>query len=151
MRHKHAAKMGFIFCPFCYEGAQARVCRRGHLGDHLCAPRRKRSLVLHKPTANGSSGASLKSTTCLGTWLAPFPSIWEFLTLSTWTDGSPRIPGTILLFMDEGSLKVCLKDKNGPRTAFVTGPDPDTLFLAVEEGLAANSLSWRPDKSSGRH
>jgi hypothetical protein len=107
--------------------------------------------MLHKPDAKSSSGPSSIAMSCLGTWLAPFPSIWEFLTLSTWSDGSPRYTGTILLFLDEGSLKLCLKDKNGPRTAFLTGPDPDTLFLAAEEGLATNTLPWRADKpTNGR-
>jgi hypothetical protein len=107
--------------------------------------------MLHKPNANGSSGVASKSLECHGTWLQPFPSIWEFLTHSTWTDGSPRHTGTILVFLDEGTLKLCLKDKNGPRTCFLTGPDPDSLFLACEEGLANDTLAWRPDKpSNGR-
>src|SRR4029077_2594171 len=104
--------------------------------------------MLHKPGESNSSGISSLSMTAAGTWLAPFPSIWEFLTLSTWPDGSSRFTGTLLLFLDGGSLKCCLKDKNGPRTAFASGPDPDTLFLAVEEGLAGNTLDWRMDRPS---
>jgi len=100
---------------------------------------------------NGSSEGSWMGLALDGTWLANFPPVWEFVSVSTWPDGSQRKTGTILLFLDEGSLKVCLKDPNGPRTSFVTGPDPDTLFLAVEEGLATDSLHWRADKpANGR-
>jgi len=104
-------------------------------------------MVLHKPNGNGSIGGTFQISSVTGTWLAPFPTLWEFLTLSTWPDGSRRDLGTILLFVDGSSLKACLKDKNGPRTCFLTGPDPDTLLLALEEGLAKDTLDWRPDKS----
>jgi len=103
-------------------------------------------MALHKPSGNGSIGGTFQHSLLTGTWLQPFPTLWEFLTLSVWPDGSRRELGTILLFVDGASLKACLKDKNGPRTCFLTAPDPDTLLLSVEEGLAQNTLDWRPDK-----
>lgn len=106
-------------------------------------------MALHKPTGNGSSGPSLSGSTAAGTWLSTFPSLLEFLTCSAWPDGDPRQLGSLILFVEGPVWKVCLKDKNGPRTCFVTGPDPDSLLLAVEEGLDKDRLDWRPDKPNG--
>lgn len=108
-------------------------------------------MTLHKPGKNGSSGRLSKMSTAAGTWLQPFPSLWEFLTCSTWPDGEFRSTGSLLIFSDNGFLKACLTDKNGPRKAFVSGPDPDSLLLAVEEGLELDTLDWRPDfKGKGK-
>lgn len=103
-------------------------------------------MPLHKPNGNGSSSGSLSVQTVAGSWLSSFATLSEFLTTSTWPDGSSRLLGTLLIFVDGPVWKACLKDKNGPRTCFVTGPDPDTLLLAVEEGLDQDKLDWRPDK-----
>ncbi len=103
-------------------------------------------MALKKPQGNGSGGSWSSGTICPGTMLTAFPHVLEFLTLPTWEDGSRRERGTLLLFVDGLAWKGCLKDKNGPRVCFVTSSDLDGLFLAIEDGLKADSLDWRADR-----
>jgi hypothetical protein len=148
MKHTMMVKMGFINCLLCYEGAKGRKTHRGHFGFSEVPRERVKRLPLHKPSENGSSGSSASALTVAGSWLESFPTLSEFLMCSTWPDGSQRQTGTILLFLEGYLWKLCLKDKNGPRTAFISGPDPTTLFLAADEALSLNRLDWRPDKPS---
>jgi hypothetical protein len=103
-------------------------------------------LPLQKPGVNVSSSGSLSSTACVGTTFANFPTLWEFLTLSTWPDATQRRLGTMILFVEGDRWKCCLKDPNGPRVAFVTGKDIDSLLLAADEGLGSGDLDWRADR-----
>jgi hypothetical protein len=52
----------------------------------------------------------------------------------------------MILFVEGDKWKCCLKDPNVPRVAFVTGKDLDSLFLAVNDGLASDDLDWRADR-----
>jgi hypothetical protein len=72
-----------------------------------------------------------------------FPALLEFLTATSWAPGEPRRPGTLTLFTDDGQWKASLNDKDGDRTAFVTGDSPEGVLVALEKGLQEDSLSWR--------
>lgn len=149
LTHVQQASAGLIWCPLCYENRKGRGSHRGHLGYRVPALREESCMPLKKPLANNSSGRSSVSLTSAGTTLQAFPTLLEFLVLSTWEDGSPRTPGTLLLFVDGSQWKACLKDKTGPRVCFVTGNDLDTLLLSVEEGLRLDNLDWRADRPQG--
>jgi hypothetical protein len=150
LTHKQLASAGLIWCPQCYEGRKGRRYTSGHLGDNLRPQKGRASLPLQKPGGNASSFGSLSSTTCDGTTFASFPTLWEFLTLSTWPDATSRLPGTMILFVEGDKWKVCLKDPNGKRVCFVTGKDLDSVLLATDAGLDGNDLDWRPDRSNGQ-
>lgn len=147
--HKQGAKSGELWCPQCYEALTGRKFTNGHLGDNQCGRKGGASLPLQKPGGNVSSSGSLSGTECTGTTFQSFPVLWEFLTLSSWPDASARKTGTIILFTEGDRWKACLKDPNGPRVAFVTGKDLDSLLLSVDAGLDANDLDWRPDRPQG--
>ena len=149
LNHKQSASMGLLWCPLCYEGAKGRRSTRGHVGDHLLAPRRESCMPLKKPAAPSSGNGWSSGTISTGTLLTAFPTLLEFLTLPTWPDGSRRERGTLLVFVDGSAWKACLKDKNGPRVCFVTSSDLDGLFLAIEDGLDRDSLDWRADRPQG--
>lgn len=149
LTHKQSAKAGLIWCSRCYEGLRGRRFFDGHLGDNLKCRKGGVQLPLQKPGGRGSSSLSLSGTTCDGTILASCPVLWEFLTLTKWPDASPRKAGTIILFTEGDRWKMCVKDPNGSRVAFVTAGTLDELFLAVNEGLDQDSLDWRPDRPQG--
>lgn len=103
-------------------------------------------MPLSKPGSKPASSSGQLPLTPAGTTLAAFPTLWEFLTHTTWADASRRQTGTILLFVDSGTFKACLKDKNGSRVCFVSGNGVDDVLLAVEHGLDQDTLDWRPDR-----
>lgn len=146
LNHVQLASSGQIWCPLCYEAKKGRSFHRGHYGYRAPRAQGVSCMPLKKPSGNNSSGRLSPSLDSGGMTLRAFPTLLEFLVLSTWDDGSPRQPGTLLLFTDGSQWKACLKDKAGPRVSFVTGSDLDTLLLTVEEGLKEDSLDWRADR-----
>lgn len=146
LNHKSLAQAGLLWCPQCYEGRKGRRFVAGHLGHRPCPEKGGATLPLQKPGVGASSSASLSGTPCSGTIFENFPTLWEFLTLSRWPDATSRKVGSIILFVEGDRWKACLKDPNGPRVAFVTGEDIDSLLLSVDAGLDGNKLDWRPDR-----
>jgi hypothetical protein len=97
------------------------------------------------PASNGQ-GLSKQAFDC-GSWGKSYPTLCEFLTLSQWEDGSPRVPGTAVLCPESGAWKLCLRDRDGGNFCFVSGKTPTDLLEAVERGLTGKStLDWRADR-----
>lgn len=84
-----------------------------------------------------------------GTWAKGLPALCEFLSEGHWDDGSPRVPGSLTLFVDDGLWKVCLSDKDAARVAFVSGQTPTEAFATAEKGLIQGSLDWRAQRVPG--
>lgn len=84
-----------------------------------------------------------------------YPSVWEFLTAATWPeDGSARVTGTLMLFVDKGQFKATMKDRDGGHVVFVSGDGLLAVLEALESGLEADDLDWRIDqyhKPQGPH
>ena len=81
-----------------------------------------------------------------GEWLGLYPALSEFLVACKWSDGTPRLPGTVTLFSDGPVWKLCLSDRHQSRVAFVSGSSPQGAFQAADEGLQRSSLDWRPQR-----
>ena len=87
-------------------------------------------------------------------WIDPafrgrFATLWEFLTLTVWDDGTARLPGTLLIFSDSGAVKACISDKDSACVGFLTAATFDSLLESVEAALAADSVDWRLTKGGG--
>lgn len=147
--HRLLVLSGKLWCGLCYEGRRERQHHNGHGKSHGRSSGVKKCMALKKPSGNGSGGVSSTATPSPGKLLTDYPTLLEFLTLRMWEDGSPRQPGTLLIFVDSGTWKACLKDKNGPRVCFVSSSDLDMLFLTVEDGLSQDNLDWRADRPQG--
>lgn len=78
-----------------------------------------------------------------------YPALYEYLTVTAWADGSQRATASLTLFQDEGRLKVCLHDRDVGRVAFVAAWTVEDLLRALEEGLLADSIDWRPARGEG--
>lgn len=81
-----------------------------------------------------------------GQWSSRWPTVLEFLEAVAWEDGSRRVPGSLTLFCEDGSLKACLSDKDSNRVAFVSARGPEACLDAAEAGLAGGGLDWRLSK-----
>jgi hypothetical protein len=98
-----------------------------------------------RPTA-GSAGEGIGSCS-VGSMI---PGLMEMLTSVSWPDGSRRVASTLLLFSDEGFIKACLNDRDQGLTAWSSGVSLTACLLALEQGLANDSLAWRPPAGSGK-
>lgn len=81
------------------------------------------------------------------------PTLHQFLSDTQWDDGGARVPGTLLLFCEQGRYKACLNDRDGSRSVFVSGDSVEAILDALEAGLADDDLEWRAkpaQQSKGR-
>ena len=100
---------------------------------------------LQKPVSpNGPDGGPVEADA--GAWQSVYPALSEFLAATRWSDGTPRVPGTLTLFTDGPQWKLCLSDKDQSRLAFVSGSSPQAALLAAEAGLVGSTLDWRAQK-----
>jgi hypothetical protein len=96
------------------------------------------------PQENGQAteGAWVFNPKDLDRW----PALLEFITSRAWPDGTLRQSGTLLLFADEGRLKVCLSDRDQGVVCFVTGDGVMGLLDAAEQLLRDGDGDWRPQR-----
>jgi hypothetical protein len=81
---------------------------------------------------------------------ARWPALLEFLTAGVWPDGTSRIPGSLVLFVEEGRLKMCLSDRAQGTVAFLTGQEVLGLLDGCEAQLRDGTGDWRPTRSQGK-
>lgn len=84
-----------------------------------------------------------------GKFALDYPGIWDHLTQTAWEDGSPRVPSSILIFEQDGSLKLMLRDKSAGLCLWVAGRTFEALLLACEMGINDPATEWRQDRQNG--
>jgi hypothetical protein len=82
-------------------------------------------------------------TVFVGEALLARPAVSAVLYDRFFEDGTPRKTATLLLFVDEGMLKACLRDRETEETAWVAGEGLEGLLDALEVGLQEGRLDWR--------
>lgn len=76
-----------------------------------------------------------------------YPCLGWFMTALKYDDGVRRQLPSLSLFLNDGRLTACLNDKDNSRSAFVSGDSLASVLGALEAGLEADSLGWRPAKA----
>lgn len=97
-----------------------------------------------KPSANASSVPAVSDPQMQ----QRCPLLWEYLTSTVFADGSKREPSTLLVFLQDGSLKAMLRDKEGERCLWVAGRSLVGLLDALDGQLADPMADWRPDRKA---
>jgi hypothetical protein len=82
------------------------------------------------------------------TWADPefesnYPTLFAYLTQTTWPDGSMRQPATLTLYSDQYCLTVILNDRANVRSAFFNEASLFGALLKIEEQLADDSVEWK--------
>jgi len=97
----------------------------------------------------GGSGPGGEWPACDSTISTKLPALAEFLAADKWGDGADRVPGTILIFVDAGTLKACINDKDQDAVAFLTARTMQELLESIEAGLRSGKLDWRAQRAPG--
>lgn len=71
------------------------------------------------------------------------PAVVEYLTAAAWPDGEVRETSTLLMFAEEGGLKLCLSDRAQGRTLWRSGESIESCVKALEEALKGGQADWR--------
>jgi len=137
-------------CPLCVEGMKGKRVYKGHAGRGVYGSStyggNRMALARPSGSATGSgSGGPLAG----GDSATLFPTLWEYLSGDCWDDGSPRVTATMLVFVEDGMVKVCVNDRALQRKCWMTGRSPEAAFSALEAALAQGNVEWRPDKQPG--
>jgi hypothetical protein len=74
---------------------------------------------------------------------AMLPNLCEYLITTQYEDGTTRQTSTLLIFVDEGVLKLCLNDREVGRTCFVTAETFEAALKALDSGLKDDTVDWR--------
>jgi len=72
-----------------------------------------------------------------------YGNIHSYLTETAYDGGQTRVTSTLLIFVEEGCLKLCINDRDNNRSCFVSAPTLSALLAALEDGLAQETLEWR--------
>jgi hypothetical protein len=142
--HMKDVLCGQTWCPLCYATKRRREDHPGHGASRRSRAERRRACMsflrkVEEPVHMDGGGRSA----CGGSWDSLFPALLEFLAATKWSDGTSRTPGSMTLFADCGTWKLCLSDKHQQRIAFVSAKEPQAALEAAERGLMSDSLDWR--------
>lgn len=77
-----------------------------------------------------------------------FPTLWEFLTKTSWGKDDPRIPGTLFLMMQDGILKASVSDRDSCEVLWVSGQSLTELIEVVDAALNDPGADWRVDRKA---
>ena len=77
------------------------------------------------------------------TFRSRFPALAEYLEVDSWDDGKTRLTSTLLVFVEDGSVKGCLNDREADRALWVTAGSIQGVIEALEAALAAGTGDWR--------
>lgn len=134
------------WCGKCYENQKGRQNWSGHMGYRV--PRRKEEecMPLKKPVVNSSAGGGMPPASWLGSSLAGWPSLMEFLSSTSGEGGSRRRTGTLLISTGQGIWTGKLKDFDLDVYAFVTSETLTGLFDSLEKVCCTGEADWRKEQ-----
>jgi hypothetical protein len=98
------------------------------------------------PDAEGSKGGR---AWCDEHDLTVYPVLHAWMTDARWDDGKSRETTTVIVCVDQGTLKACVNDRDSGKSAWLSSDSLEGLFLAIECHLRDGSMPWR-DAKRGR-
>lgn len=146
MRHRKV----YMWCQGRYgpPSAATEVLLVKHAAHHnLCLMREAADLMLSKPSRpvdGGPNHAPLSDPQAQQRW----PTLWLHLTQTSYPDGDKREPSTLLLFLQDGSLKAMCRDKDGDRCLWAAARSLVGVLDAIDGALADPEADWRPDRKA---
>jgi len=75
-----------------------------------------------------------------------WPEVYAHLVATAYPEGTRRLTSTLLIFAEDGLVKVMLKDRDNARLCFVSGPSLLDALASLEKGLVTDKLDWRADR-----
>ena len=80
-----------------------------------------------------------------------YPVLLDYMLLDRFDDGSARKTTTLTFFLEDGALKVCVKDREESLVAFPTSDSFEGLLGTVEALLAEERMEWRPCRTGSQN
>jgi len=134
-------------CSYCLSNLRGETNYPSHRAYNPCNPIlwSPLSMVLKRPTVNGS-GHPVPSEFNDPEFKNQFPTLYEYVSSTAWDDGKVRKTSTLLLFVEDGALKVCLNDRALLRQAFVSARTFTETLSLLDDQLRDDTVTWRANK-----
>jgi len=145
------AKTGL--CPECYYAVHS--CGRSSCVD-VAADRKHYRLVcrmskfLRRPDPENEVNLSAPPGDVSLGLAADFPALYEYLTCCQWEDGEARVSATLLAFVESGSWRLCLNDRENSRSCWASGSSILEAARSLEGMLSSGCASWRSSNGPPR-
>lgn len=81
--------------------------------------------------------------------LSAYPTLCGYLADQSWDDGSERVTSTLLFFVEEARVKVCLNDRHNARSLWSSGKQVDTALESLECMLNTEEPDWKASRQRG--
>lgn len=133
------------FCLLCYANRRGRENNRGHWGYKR--PRKSpvwRDWAMKRRTQDRSVVGNATLGDDWRAWAKQHPCLAEHLADHVFDDGTVRITSTLTVFVEDGKVKLCLRDREEDATAWVSGTSLAAALKAMEQLLRDGSIDWRP-------
>lgn len=75
-----------------------------------------------------------------------YPALAEYVFMTTYPDGSVRLPATLMLMPSMALWTVCLNDRDTARSLWATGESLKDCFGSLDEMLRGEYIPWRADR-----
>lgn len=82
-------------------------------------------------------------------WTQKHAALAEYLTAEEYPDGGKRQTSTVLIFMEGGEVKACLRDRDTDMSLWVTSGSVPDVLLALESALQSDDAQWRKNATYG--
>lgn len=137
------------WCGLCYANIKGRSNFKGHRGYRPPLARKFEGIEMALRKRDRASYETEGGEEVAPDALAKkLPSLWEFLTVAKYEDGSKRVLGTLIVFCDAGMVKGFVNDRDAGLSACVTSTGLLALLEAVNDGLEGDTLDWRSSDRS---
>jgi len=77
---------------------------------------------------------------------AMHPALWEHLSETSWGSGKTRVTSTLMVFVEEGLVKLCLHDRALGRSCWLSGPTLTKVLVSLDLALQGDTVEWRRDR-----
>lgn len=106
---------------------------------------------LHDPRRN-NVGRVISGDVQLCPLAVDHAAIWEYLAECEGNDGKTRLTSTLLVFVEDGLVKLCLNDRQHSRTAWVSAETLTKALAGLDQQLRDDTCEWRRPRvgKSGR-
>lgn len=142
------------FCWACWHGAPtADWCLRPMPNQaEVGLLQRYEWMGLKRPEPLSGNGG-VPASAAEGMLPKSYPTLFAMLSDSSYEDGSARQTATLLMFVEGGTVKLCLNDRDNGRTAWAAATSLENAMKSLEGRLVKDQVEWRPSgqgKPSGR-
>jgi hypothetical protein len=80
-----------------------------------------------------------------------YPTLAAYLVETAYEDRAPRTTSTLLIFCENGILRMCVNDRDNNRSVFFTSECVEGLLMAAENALCSQTADWRTRGNYGNN